>query len=419
MNFWNKILIKRLIKLTPLYFRMRSSFKNEDEIQEAGEYFAHAKKIINTIPFYKNSEVYHKENLNKITEFPLLEKSQIIGKETDFLSEKINRKFLFNVSTGGTSGKSLNFYKTIKEVIKEEAFISYSFSLIGKNLKIGILRGNRLSKGFYKYKYGHLLLSSYNLSLDNVRIYVELIKKYNINCLHVYPTSIHIFLSYLKELKGSIELPDLKGILSSSEILSKEDKSLIFELFPTITLIDLYGQNEHVAFALSINQGFYKFYKNYSFVEFIPVETTLGNNTIAEIVGTNVFNQAMPLIRYRTEDFVEIDGNGNIYSIIGRTQDFIVNKNNNIIPCIVSTRDNSLRNVLSFQYYQEKEGELIYRVLVNDNFSKDDEREIIKDLSDCFNGLVDVKIKIVTEIEKTSTGKQIRAIQKLDIKKYL
>lgn len=419
MNFWTKHILKKLVTITPLYSKMRRSL----DVQEQNLlYTTDPKKIkqqIESIPYYRNSAPYLKDGIQAITEYPMLDKSDIVGMEEDFVSGKYCTKLLHKVSTGGTSGKSLNIYKSIRDVIKEEAFMSYAFSLIGKNLKIGFLRGNMPTKGICEQRFGCLLLSSYNLSKSNVRQYVEAIKKFKIDCLYVYPSSMRIFCKYLRELSGSIALPDLRGILSSSEILSLEDKALILDTFPNITLIDQYGQNEHVAFAISINMGHYKFYKNYSFVEFIDTGIKLGHNKIAEIIGTNLFSRAMPLIRYRTEDFVEIDNDGNICSIIGRTQDFIVNKNHEIVPCIVATRDATLQNVVSFQYYQEEPGKLVFRVMVDDNFSSHDESGILEDMDNCFHRLIDVKVDIVTQMEKTKAGKQRRLIQKLEIKKYL
>ena len=46
-------------------------------------------------------------------------------------------------------------------------------------------------------------------------------------------------------------------------------------------------------------------------------------------------NTTMPFIRYGTDDYVEIDKNGNIIAIIGRSSDFVINKNNDIVPCII------------------------------------------------------------------------------------
>lgn len=408
MNFWKKLIIKKIIHLTPYYFKCVRNITTTNKIN-----FENIYDVLTTVPYYKtNPEYLHPK---EISNYPLLEKMDIIGKEDLFISQKVNKKLLFKVSTGGTSGKSLNFYKTINDIIKEEAYISFAFSIIGTNLRVGVLRGNRPSKRLFEYKHKTLLLSSYELSLENVKKYVNLINEYKINCLHVYPTSIEIFLKYLNKLKGDIEMPNLKGILSSSEIMSFELKKMILDIFPNITLVDLYSQNEHVAFALSVNLGYYSFYNSYSYVELIETDHFSNENKIYEIVGTNINNKAMPLVRYRTEDFVEIDKNGNIISIIGRSTDFIVNKNLDIIPCMVVTRDKTLENVISFQYYQEKAGQLIFRVVVNELFNENDKQMILDDFNKCFNNLMDIVVLPVDEIEKTKNGKQKRLIQMLNI----
>lgn len=95
---------------------------------------------------------------------PVPGKENIIGRENQFLSSNINKRFLIQVSTSGSTGPSLIVYKTVDEIIREEAFIQYVFSLIGKNLRIAVLRGNRPSSGIYEFRFGHLLLSSYHLS---------------------------------------------------------------------------------------------------------------------------------------------------------------------------------------------------------------------------------------------------------------
>lgn len=419
MNFWTKHILKKLLTLSPLYFKIKRSLDGKEKELLYTTDVETIKQQIKRIPYYRDSESYLKEGIQRLSEFPMLDKSDMIGREDDLVSEAYYIKSLHKVSTGGTSGKSLNIYKSIRDVIKEEAFMSHAFSLIGDNLKIGILRGNKPIKGICEYRFGCLLLSSYDISPGNVRQYVELIRKHKTNCLYVYPSSMRIFCKYLKALRGSMDLPDLKGILSSSEILSFEDKSLILDLFPNITLIDQYGQNEHVAFAISINMGHYKFYENYSFVEFVDTGRRLGHHKIAEIIGSNLFSHAMPLIRYRTDDLVEIDDDGNIRSIIGRTQDFIINKNNEVVPCIVVTRDETLKNVISFQYYQESAGKLVIRVLGNDDFSRIDVRAIEDDMHHCFNGHMDVKVDVVAHFEKTMAGKQLRLVQKLNTKVYL
>jgi phenylacetate-CoA ligase len=410
MNYWRKYLIKKMIRITPGYYRHKRRITRQEKSNNS-ELTNH---IIKSIPYYQERGYDRLNNGN----YPFLCKSDIVGREESLISPKVWKPFLIKISTSGTSGRSLNIYKTINEVIKEEAFIRHAFSIIGKNLRIAVLRGNRPSSGIYEYKYGHLLLSSYHINRQTILEYLRLIKKYRINCLHVYPSSFILFCKYLEEAIGEdkAELPAIKGVLSSSEILTSEMKNKILKLFPDITLIDLYGQNEHVAFALSVNKGPYHFYNTYSMVEFLDTDFMNGKNRIKEIVGINVTNKGMPLIRYRTEDFVEVDENGNIISIVGRTNDFVVNKNKDIVPCIVATRENIMSNVLAAQYYQDKIGELRYKIRINEKFTEKDTRNIQNEIADCFQGLMQVIVEVVDDFEKTKNGKHIRVVQKLDLK---
>ena len=409
MNYWRKYLIKKLLHFTPQYYTYLERIKRNTGLKNSD-----ICNVIKDVPYYVENG-YCRE---AIESYPILRKSDMREKENYFISKRINKRFLIKVNTSGSTGNSIYFWKTIREIIKEEAYISHDFSLIGKHLRVAVLRGNKPASGIYEYKYKHLLLSSYHLSKETVQEYVRVMIKHKINCLHVYPSSIHIFCKYLKEVlrEKKIELPKLKGIFSSSEILLAETKDIILELFPGITLIDRYGLSEQVASAVSINKGFYHFYDSYGRVEFLDTGIMNGKNRVKEIIGTNITNRAMPLIRYGTEDFVEVDDSNNIVSIIGRTNDLVVNSRKGILPCTVVRRHDTMKNVISFQYYQDKIGELIIRVKVNERFTNKDVELICKDWTDCFSGLMTMKVEIVNDFEKTKNGKHIRCVQKLDLK---
>jgi len=366
------------------------------------------------VPYYRNRYLNKLETIS-IEDFPILRKSDIIGNEFSFLSKRYKKIFLLPKSTGGTTGKSLNFFKPIRDVIIETAFIDFAFSLINKNIKecvIGIMRGYQSKNGSFKRVYNQHVLSAYDLNKNSIKNYLQYIADNQINCLMVYPTALIILCKLIKS--EQLCPPKLTGIISSSETLTVHDKKFILEVLPSIKLIDLYGQNEHVAFALSVNLNPYKFFNKYGFTEFVETkERTPSGNKLYEIVSTGFLNNAMPLIRYATEDLVEIDNQGNIIAIIGRSQDFLIDSEGNLNPCMVLTRDNTLLNVLSFQYFQELPGEMEFRVLVNDRFDDSDIKNIVLDIENTFRGRIKAKVSVVEEIEKTKNGKQKRLIQHL------
>jgi phenylacetate-CoA ligase len=407
------------------WFRRTKLYKKTIKMLQDDEYDEQAlpdtlSKAIKNVPHYANL-FRNRQTLVQYAEFPILHKMDVAGKEFEFISQKYNPKFLDKRATGGTTGLSLNIYRSYADAITETAFVDYAYSLIDKRekLKIGILRGNKPKKGLFEKQFDQYVLSSYDLTPKNIDVYVDYINRNGINCLSVYPTSITIFCKILlsRYKEGNILIPPIKGIVASSEILTPETKALISEIFPNAILIDLYGQNEHVAFALSVNRGFYKFYNQYGYTEFMDKGLYCSNgNKIAEIIGTGFINSVMPFIRYATEDYVELDANGNIVSIIGRAQDFLVNMDKELVPCMMVTRGKTLENVINFQYYQDTIGELIYKVVTNGQFSFKDERMILQDIERTFNKKIIGKVEVVDHIEKTESGKQKRLIQYLDFK---
>jgi phenylacetate-CoA ligase len=397
--------VKTILRLMPLYRKTLSNISCADE----GNLFKHLKDIENDVHYYRDKCL----STTAFEDIPILRKADISGHENEFVSNKYPSYLLKKSSTGGTSGISLNIYKSYKDIVKELAFVDYAFALIDNNLKLAVLRGNKPSKGIYSKRNGSLILSSYDLSEDTIDLYVKAINDNAINCIHAYPSSILIFLKLVENKNLTSKLNGLKGILTSSEVITKQDKIYIKNVLPSIRLIDLYGQNEHVAFATSLDLEPYQFYYNYGYTEFIPADDIYKEEKVYEIVSTGFNNDAMPLVRYGTEDFVEINDNGDVISIRGRQQEYIYDYNSEMLPCMILTRPHTLKNVLSFQFFQEKYGEVEFRLVVNSKFNDIDRKELLIDCKSTYNNRLKVKLVVVDSLIRTKAGKVKRLIQKI------
>ena len=416
MNIVLKEFIRRCFIMNPIYQIEKKHFNEDIDGATLQNIIT---KAIKNVPYYYqyNNLVNEKFSLN---DFPIIRKRDIMGHESEMVSKKTIRSLLQKAETGGSTGMSLELYYSPTFIIKKQVATDYAFSLIGEDLNVALLRGQRPAEGkiFQKVNNKQILLSSYLLSEDNIDEYIKLLKEYHINCLHVYPSSLSIFIRLIKAKYGTIELPDLKGILSSSEIFSREEKELTKEVLPNVNIVDYYSQNESACCAISVDSGFYRFFSRFGFVEFVDTGERINGNRIAEIVATSVMNTTMPFIRYATDDYVELDDNNNVVSIIGRTSDFVVNKAEQLSPCIVVTRTCSMVNVTNFQFYQPEAGCLIFRVVVNKNFTDKDKNYLIEDMDSSFNGKMDCDVDVVDSIPRTKAGKQKRLIQDIEISKY-
>lgn len=418
MNIWFKEFLRNLLRYTSVYRKHKKLISVLDKNRDNKNLVAGAiKYAIDTTPFYCD---YSFESCD-INQLPIIRKNDLVGNEYLLLSKKNKKNKLRVVGTGGSTGISLTLYRKSDEIIKELAecdSVISQFIPVHRVIKC-VLRGNRPKRGLYEYvsrKYH--ILSSYLLSKETVSEYISIIRSTKANLLHVYPTSLIIMCRIIKQLGIIVDLPDLKVIWASSEIFSREDKILVKSVFPYVVLIDYYGHNEMACAAYSVDLGSYKFLPTFGYVEFLPTSERVNDNTVAEIVCTSILNKTMPFIRYGTEDYVEIDKEGNVISIIGRSADFIINKDGNIVPCIVSTRDETLVNVINFQYHQFQMGYLEFRVMVNDKFGQKDIDNIMTDFTKSFDHKMVIQVTVVDGIPKTKIGKQKRLIQEINLELF-
>lgn len=369
---------------------------------------------------------YYRDYPNTITdiaqvkEFPLLEKVDVIlGPPEKFLSQKACKPLTIKRTTGGTSGISLDVFYQLHDILHYHQVANFAFGLIGKKLTVAQLRGNKPGRGKICQKVGPIfLLSSYQLNDQNLDTYIKVLTDHHISCLHVYPSSITILARLIKRRYGSLCLPDLKGIIASSEIFSREDKQLVKDAFGGVKLVDFYGLNELCCAAVAVDMEPFSFFQDYGYVEFVDTgQVTPSGNKIAQIVATSIMNKTMPLIRYATQDHVEIDPDGQVVAILGRTSDFLVNAHGQLTPCIFVNRDISFRHVVNFQYYQDTPGRLVFRVVTDGKFDAEDEQNLLTDLRQSFLDLETV-VEVVDAVEKTKIGKQKRLIQLLDLSDY-
>ncbi len=416
MNYKKKHYFKVFLRYTPLYRKTTKSILQQESNKSLLK--EHIYKYIEEVPYYHKHKNIIGESFD-IKKIPIIRKPDIQGHEIEFVSKKVNKHFLFKEKTGGSTGWSLTLFRSFQDITKSRAYVDYISSFIGNNLRIAVLRGNKPKEGvFERISSKMIVLSSYSLSSESLDTYLDVLKKYQIQSIHAYPSSISILARLIKNKYGTIQLPDLKGILTSSEIFSREEKLLVSEVFPNVKIVDFYAMSERCCCAYSIGLGNYHFLQDYGYTEFIDTGEKKGDNHIAEIVATSLMNTTMPFIRYGTEDYVEIDEKGNVVAIIGRSSDFVINTKNDIVPCIIIARNESKKNVLNFQYYQDSPGQLVYRVVVNNKFTLEEKKMLEDDLTNSFDNKMTCKVVVVSSIERTKIGKQKRLIQKLDLSKY-
>jgi len=246
-------------------------------------------------------------SLADVREVPVLTKPEVIEAGKAMLAS--NAPWLrFKGSTSGTTGRAMPGWRDRTSIAFEQAFVDRQAAWAGYRPgdRRAWLRGDPIiprgqTDGPLVRLNRHdnmLMLSSYHLNRDNGMAYLEALADFDPVMLQAYPSSVSYLARLLEDQDGRYRGRALKGIVTSSETLTPEDRRIISERFGC-PVFDWYGAFERVAAIGTCEHGHYHVMEDYGLVEF----EDNGDGT-ANLIGTGFGNQCMPLLRYRADDMV-------------------------------------------------------------------------------------------------------------------
>jgi phenylacetate-CoA ligase len=363
-------------------------------------------------------------SLADLRKLPLLTKEIIQEHFEDLIAKNIPRRAMKLVTTGGTSNNQLRFYIEKETSLKEWAFMTTQWERVNFRLddKRLVLRGRPIdpcrNDGLWEYDplTRECRLSVYHLTEENLFKYVEVMKKFSPDFIHGYPSAVAIFAQFIIENKIK-NLPPIKGVLCGSEAILDHQKKLIEKAFKT-RLFTWYGQSEKAILAGECEtNSCYHIFPEYGITELVDEN---GNqitepNQMGELVGTGFINYAMPLIRYKTGDLASFEQGyckcGRKYplikKIVGRwTQEMLVGKQRNLISMTaINMHDDTYENTKQFQFYQEKPGQVILKIIKGAEYTERDSKRIISRLNEKLKDSIEIKIQLVENLTLTKSGK--------------
>jgi len=367
----------------------------------------------------KPSDIRYIEDLNKL---PLLEKGTIKKFGDEFISKNIKRKDLVAESTGGTTGTPLDIYYT-KDALK------YIYALVESRVKhwAGVKSGDKLASflhgvdafvpisqttpPFWRWNkaYNQLLFSVFHMNENNLKYYVIKYNEFQPKIIQGYTSAIDIFAKYILKYKIKVFAP--KAILVSSETLFDIQRKDIEKAFNS-KVYNGYSGAENVALITECEKGRLHISPEPSIIEFKKI---VGTENKYEIIGTNLFNFAMPLLRYKTSDMVTLTNETKcpcgrnfplIKSIEGRTDDMLMTPEGEYIgSASMSVVFELVNNLQEVQIIQNKMDEIIVKVVKLENFNQYD-LNLLKDrLKERLGNKVSIKVVFVNQIKRTRSGK--------------
>ncbi len=360
------------------------------------------------------------QTVDDLQKIPVIDKNTVADNYDKLVAWKRKNILCRLGSTSGSTGTPATFFRDYGSINFENASVWRHWRQAGDFGKKRVtLRGEMVVPAqqteppFWKYNSANreLLMSGYHLSLGNGALYIDALLKFKPQVLYCYPSTAYLLAKFFRH---EAQQYCFDSIFTSSESLEPDIRSFIEDTFGS-RIYDWYGQAERVAAIAQCRDGQYHIQEDYSIVELM--NTPYGD----ELVGTHLYNFVMPLLRYRTNDYVTSFSGGCSCGSAFRTVDKILGRNYGYILTpegyrisIMNHIPRGVDNLLETQFYQEKHGELIINVLSNGHFSEQDRRRLVQNTLAHTSPKMRVIVKEVDGIPRGPNGKFISIINKLE-----
>ncbi|GIM48677.1 phenylacetate--CoA ligase family protein [Capnocytophaga stomatis] len=398
---------------------------------QEGDYEAIKTKRLNEILDYacKKTSFYKSFDPNNLKSFPIISKKDINENYDSFFSEDyIDKKDSLRVmTTSGSTGITFRIYQNPEKVLRNKMDILFFYHIanydIGDRMySLRIWTNINRKNWFSSFKENFRMYDTSSLSKEGILSLEKIMKQdKDIKVLSGYASSFAELVNNMDEKSRSeANKWKVKSIISMAEELLLHTKRELIDIFKC-PVVSRYSNQEMGMFAQQPATGEDYFLTNeasYNF-EFLKLDSDeeAQEDELARIVITDLFNKAVPLIRYETGDLCTFGVKNNrkyIKTIQGRANDLLKNNNGGLLPPYVIIYVLwHFKNITQFQLIQENL-HLVHLRLVHKFENKYETFKKIENmLLDVFGNQTTIKIEEVDEIPVEKTGKRKFIISKV------
>lgn len=374
-------------------------------------------------PFYAKRFAEHGLNpssfeaLEQLADYPLLSKSDLLSDRETMVNPDWPASARLFLTTGGSSGVPVGFYlhKDVSRA-KEQAYLDAQWRRRGykPGAPTAVLRGAETSAqaggrlAWLDTTRNWLMLSSSHLTEARLKDYLSALNQFQPRHLHAYPSAALLLARLMQAAGARLEFA-LKSVLCGSEKLSEEEQTFLEHHFQA-PVLHWYGHSERVVLAAQgCRSNHLYFWPGYGLAELGSPDAE-GRR---EVIGTSFHNHVMPLIRYRTGDYVQLPETPQaeltmleIATVVGREHEFLIGVEGRRIPLTAINRhDDVFEGLLAVQFVQTQAGVVAFRYQPGPRWNPDHQPRLAAALRRRLGADFDVRLEARAELEKTAAGK--------------
>jgi phenylacetate-CoA ligase len=357
-----------------------------------------------------------------LADWPLLEKQALRERPGDFVAGAS----LFSVSaaTSGTTGMPLQLRRSFECVAYEQAVIDHLLEIGGadRHCRAAVLRGDDIKDPrdreppFWRLMNGgrRMVFSSNHLDAGTLPHFLAALREYAPEVIFAYPSALESLCSLMLARGDELRIP---LTMCGSEVLTPATSEIARRALHTRVLA-WYGQAERVAWAQGNPEDGFRFLGSYSVNELQRVESPddrpVDGTETYELIGTGLWNETMPLVRYRTGDQVRLRKGSDpgavaaglepFHSVIGRSDDYLVAPSGARLIGINHIPRN-VPHLVRTQFIQESADSITLLVVPAPGFDDESRRMLMQHAALKFPPSMKVRIETTTQLVRNASGK--------------
>jgi len=390
------------------------------------------KRLKNTLSYAGAKVPYYRElfqrigfdprkmnSLDEMKQIPFLDKEILRNNPDQFLSEDISKLDVEYVHTSGSTGTPLCIAQDIYSRSSKAAATLRAMEMAGYRLGCkwfslwGVYATTKptpfgIDKLLNKVYYSNNLMTETN----NIEV-GKLLLRFKPSFYSGYAQSFYELGRTLHDRQIPIYSP--RGIFVYGDWLPDTLRVEIEDLYQA-PVYDFYSHSENSVMINENSPGVKFIAEDYFYPEIILDES---KDNIGELVGTSFYNYAMPLIRYRTRDLIELDSKFDDYTgfrrvkrILGRIDDYLLMSDGRKV--LSGQRAiYGIPGIKSCQYIQDRFNHMTINIISDGNFSNNDEEVIRSRIREVTKTDMDVDFQLVDQLTQNKFGKVQFIIRKI------
>ncbi len=323
-----------------------------------------------------------------------------------FVSDAYQVRNLSYGTSGGSTGQGIKIYRSLRDQYAEAGFFHHKWG------KVGYVRSARVVRMAVEGIKGRdeepcsrsgdrLLVSPYHFTDRWIAQIYEEVRAFNPQFFHAYPSCFEYLADYMS--RSDLRLDGVSGIFLASERVTERVLNLADTVFNGVPVVFHYGLGERTNLAWGSCRDdaiIYEFEKAYGYTE-----NFTHDNGAQEIVGTSYWNEVMPLIRYRTQDYGEIR-DGIMRDLEGREQEFLATRSGARIPGFSIMIDKFTWDYVEvFQVAQNEPGKVEFHIKPRPQYDESVGQRILASQQAKWGEFFDLSLVVTESIERTPSGK--------------